>query len=309
MRCRSLVVCSLVWNVLQPVGAGAGPAAPSGPGTSFRAPGATLWYEVRGHASGRPLVMVNGGPGFDHTYVLCSDAWDRIAERRPVVFYDQRGNGRSGALRKGQTCTLADQVADLDALRTQLHADTIDLLGHSWGGYLVMAYAAKHPGRVAHLIIADSASPKWTDTEFIFKYIFPEAVEKQGRLDFADALGDSGAMGASLREYMQMLFVSTEKRDEFMSHADTYQYTRSVNEALNADLAKYDMWPVLPSLSMPTLVLTGRYDINVAPSTAWKIHKAIPGSSWDVFEHSGHLPYFEEPDRFARVVEDFLGAP
>jgi len=78
---------------------------------------------------------------------------------------------------------------------------------------------------------------------------------------------------------------------------------------LSADLAQYDMWPVLPTLKMPTLVLTGRYDINVAPSTAWKIHKAIPGSSWEVFEKSGHLPYFEEPERFARVVEKFLGSP
>jgi len=290
-------------------GAGASPAAPSGPGKTFTTHGVTIWYEVRGAASGRPLVMVNGGPGFDHTYVLCSDAWDTIAGKRRVVFYDQRGNGRSGALAKGQSCTLADQIADLDALRAQLGAETIDLLGHSWGGYLVMAYAARHPERVAHLIIADSAAPKWGDTEFIFKYIFPEGVDREGRLDFADALGDSSSGKASLREYMQMLFVSSEKRDEFMSRIDRYQYSRTVNEMLNADLAKYDMWPVLPSLAMPTLVITGRYDINVAPSTAWKIHKAIAGSRWEVFEKSGHLPYFEEPEKFVRVVEDFLGAP
>lgn len=50
------------------------PAAPSGAGQRVDAHGATLWYEVRGNAAGRPLIMVNGGPGFDHTYVLCSDA-------------------------------------------------------------------------------------------------------------------------------------------------------------------------------------------------------------------------------------------
>ena len=287
----------------------ANPAVPSGPGRTFTATGVQIWYEVRGAATGRPLVMVNGGPGFDHTYVLCSDAWDTIARGRRVVFYDQRGNGRSGALRRGQSCTLADQVADLDALRRQLGVDQFDLLGHSWGGYLVMAYAAKHPGHVAHLIIADSAAPKWTDTEFIFKYIYPEGLEHQGSLDFADALGDSVAAKQSLHEYMEMLFVSAAKRDDFMSRFDTYRYTRSVNEALNADLAKYDMWPVLPSFKMPTLVLTGRFDINVAPSTAWKIHKSIPGSLWEVFESSGHLPYFEEPDKFVRVVEAFLGRP
>jgi proline iminopeptidase len=304
---HGLAVCALV---LAATPAFAHPAAPSGKGVTFTTPGgARLWYEVRGSAAGRPLVMVNGGPGFDHTYVLCSDAWDTIAHTRRVVFYDQRGNGRSGALKTGQSCTVADQIADLEALRDKLGAGRIDLLGHSWGGYLVMAYAARHPDRVAHLTIVDSASPKWTDTDFIFKYIFPEGVERQGSLDFFDGLGDRDAAKASLDEYFRMLFVSAEKRDEFLSRASTYHYARPVNEVLNADLGKLDMWPVLPSFRMPTLVATGRYDINVAPSTAWKIHKAIPGSRWVVFERSGHLPYFEEPERFVQVVNDFLGSP
>ena len=285
------------------------PAVPSGPGKLFQAPGATIWYEVRGSAAGRPLIVVNGGPGFDHGYVLCSDAWDTLAKTRRVVFYDQRGNGRSGGLSKEQTCTLADQISDLDALRAEIGAAQIDLLGHSWGGYLVMAYASRHPERVAHLLIVDSASPKWTETDFIFKFIFPEGTDRQATLDFFDSIGDSTAAPRSMQEYMGMLFVSTEKRDEFLSHSADYRYTRSVNETLNAELGRIDMWPVLPSFTMPTMVITGRYDINVAPSTAWKIHKAIPNSRWEVFEKSGHLPYFEEPEKFVRVVEGFVGRP
>lgn len=285
------------------------PAAPSGVGQRVDAHGVSLWYEVRGNAPGRPMIMVNGGPGFDHTYVLCSDAWDQIAKSRRVVFYDQRGTGRSSALKPGQSCTLADQVADLEALRAKLGAPQIDLLGHSWGGYLVMAYSARYPEHVAHLIITDSAAPKWTDTDFIFKYIFPETVEQQTRFDFVEGLGDTSAAALGMRAYLGMLFVSAEKRDDFMSRAATYQYTRAVNEKLNADLEKLDMTPVLPTLHMPTLVITGRYDINVAPSTAWRIHRAIAGSKWEVFERSGHLPYFEEPEKFVRVVGEFLGTP
>jgi proline iminopeptidase len=235
MNCRSLAL-ALVLGALVPSLVQATPARPSGAGKTFTASGARLWYEVRGDAAGRPLVMVNGGPGFDHTYVLCSDAWDTIARSRRVVFYDQRGNGRSGALRAGQSCTLADQIADLEALRTRLGVERFDLLGHSWGGYLVMAYAARHPQHVAHLLIVDSASPKWTETDFIFKYVFPEGIERQGSLDFFDGLGDTAAGKASLAEYMGMLFVSESKRDEFLSRLSTYRYARSVNEVLYADL-------------------------------------------------------------------------
>ncbi len=58
---------------------------------------------------------------------------------------------------------------------------------------------------------------------------------------------------------------------------------------------------------MPTLVITGRYDMNVAPLTAWQIYKAIHGASFEVFEESGHLPSYEEPDKYVRVVNAFLG--
>ena len=283
------------------------PATPSGAGGTFTANGVTIWYEVRGGASGAPLVVVNGGPGFDHTYELCSDAWDVLARTRRVVMYDQRGTGRSSAYHAGMSCTLADQIADLEALRAQLGAPKLDLLGHSWGGYLVMAYTARYPARVAHLVICDSASPKWTETDFMFKNFYPDGLEKQGRFDFFDALGDSGAYAASLHEYLGWLFVSTQKRDEFLAAASRIHVSKAVNLALNADLGPLDMWPLLPAFTCPALVLTGRHDINVAPSTAWKIHKAIPGSRFVVFETSGHLPFFEEPQAFVKTVEGFLG--
>ena len=284
----------------------AAPAAPSGPGHAIARKGQKLWYEVRGNGGQTPLVLCNGGPGFDHTYELCSDAWDQLAKTRPVVLWDQRGNGRSGPLVAGATCTLIDQIEDLEAIRVALGADKIELMGHSWGGYLAMVYASRYPQHVAHLMLCDSASPKWTDTDFLFKDIFPEGVEDQAVLDARDGLGDPEAAKQSLHEYLGMLFVAAQKRDEFLAHAKDYAYSRAVNETLNAELEKKDNWPLLPGLRMPTLVMTGRFDINVAPATAYKIHKAIPDSRFVVFEKSGHLPFFEETSAFVGAVEAFL---
>ncbi len=278
-------------------------------GNLVRVPGATLYVEILGPASGGgiPLVVANGGPGFDHSYLHVSDVWDRIAQHRTVVLYDQRGNGRSPALAQGQSCTLADQIEDLEAIRAHLGAPRIDLLGHSWGGYLAMAYAARHGDRVAHLVLCDSAAPKWSDTAFLFKDVFPEGVARQDALGFAQALGDARASAASLREYLGMLFVSPAKRDAFLAAAPGFAYSAPINQAINADLARFDLNPELPKLRMPALVLSGRFDANVAPSTAWKIHQAIPGSRFGVFETSGHLPFFEEPEAFLSTVEGFLG--
>ncbi|MGH9865042.1 MAG: alpha/beta fold hydrolase, partial [Candidatus Acidiferrales bacterium] len=92
-------------------------------GTTFNAPGATIYYEVFGSGAGTPLFVANGGPGFDHNYLHVSDAWDTLAQSRRVVMWDQRGDGRSGPLKPGQSCTLADQINDLDALRAHLGFD------------------------------------------------------------------------------------------------------------------------------------------------------------------------------------------
>lgn len=287
--------------------AAAATAAPES-GKTFRAHDVEIYYEVRGGGPGLPLVVVNGGPGFDHTYLHCSSAWDTLALGRPVVFYDQRGNGRSGAVDPGQSCTLPDQIEDLEALREHLGYPRIDLLGHSWGGYLVMAYAARHPDRIAHLMMVDSAAPRWSDTVFLFDEVYPETVERQQAVAFAEALGDEAANKANLHEYLSMLFYSLDHRDAFLAGADSYQYDKGINEMLNQDLARYDLNPELAKLRMPTMVIIGRFDMNVAPSVGWKIHKAIPGSEFAVFEESGHLPFFEEPEAFVSRVESFLTA-
>ena len=250
--------------------------------------------------------MVNGGPGFDHMYLHTTNVWDTLAKNRALVMYDQRGNGRSDALKPNQSCTLIDQVNDLDALREHLGYQRIDLLGHSWGGFLVMAYTARHPERVRRLIICDSAAPKWSDTQFLFEQIFPEGVERRQAFNFATTLGDADAYKKGISEYLSWLCYSPEKSAAFVAKSSTFSTSREVNQKVNADLARFDLNPEIRKFKMPVIVMTGRYDINVAPQTAWRIHNAIAGSEWAVFEKSGHLPWYEEPEEFGRVVNTFL---
>src|SRR5215470_16802512 len=301
MHLRSVLIASLTLAA----GCSALAATEPEPGSTFQTGGVTIWYEVRGSGPGTPLVVANGGPGFDHSYLLCSDVWDRLAKGRKVVFYDQRGNGRSSELKDGQPCGLAEQIDDLDALRAHLGLAKIDLLGHSWGGYLVMAYAARHPDRIAHLMIVDSAAPKIQDTVFLFKNIYPETTAREDGLAFAVELGDEKAVTADLHEYMSMIFYSKEARDAFLARSSTFVYRQKVNKAVWSDLQRFDLNPELPKFKFPTLVVTGRYDFNVAPSVAFAIHKAIPGSEFAVFEKSGHLPFCEEPAAFFQRVQVF----
>ena len=72
------------------------------------------------------------------------------------------------------------------------------------------------------------------------------------------------------------------------------------------DTEKFDQGPELAKFELPTLVIAGRYDANSAPVDPFKVHKAIAGSRFVVFEHNGHLLLCEEPEMFLNVVESFL---
>jgi proline iminopeptidase len=269
-------------------------------------PTSTIHVEVKGRTDGHALLVVNGGPGFDHSYLETSRAWDDLARNRPIIFYDQRGTGRSSPIKEGDSCTLADQLTDLEAVRSNLDLERFDLLGHSWGGFLGMAYTARYPFRVRRLVLVDSAAPRLEDTVYLFKHAFPETVKRRKAYQFAMELGDAQALHAYIEGYFSMLFLSPAMRDAFLASADPKAYNHEISEVLHKDAERFDLTPELSKFTQPTLVTTGRYDMNVAPSVAYEIHSAIPNSRFLVFERSGHLPFFEEPEEFVRTVDEFL---
>jgi proline iminopeptidase len=110
-------------------------------------------YMTRAHREAPVLVMVNGGPGLSH--VALASLGQLGSRRRSLLFYDQRGTGRSTVPPAG-AYGLADHVADVEALRRKLGVQRLDVLGHSWGGLIAAAYAAEHPRRVAALVLADA---------------------------------------------------------------------------------------------------------------------------------------------------------
>ena len=92
----------------------------------------------------------------------------------------------------------------------------------------------------------------------------------------------------------------------FPARAGEFAYSQAVNRAVWSDLQRFDLNPEIAKFRFPTLVVTGRYDFNVAPSVAWGIHRGIPGSELAVFEKSGHLPQVEEEDAFVARLTEFL---
>jgi len=266
-----------------------------------------LGYETLGAlGTALPVVAVNGGPGLSHAYMVQNDVWERIAKKRLVVFYDQRGTGASRHVQPGASQSMDAQVADLEAVRQKLGLDKVALVGDSYGGLLSMAYAASHPEHVAKLVLSDSPGPSWKSLVHLLPEVFPD-VQEQGAKE-EQRLGPSteAAARASLRNHFRMIFYSPEKRDAYMSRMGDLGFEPAVSQAVSKATEDLDLASKLAGFQFPTLVINGRYDMNVAPLTAWRLAHDIHGAKLVFFEQSGHLPSYEEPDKYVRVLEEFL---
>lgn len=266
-----------------------------------------LGYETFGTpGSSLSVIAVNGGPGLSHAYMVQNDLWQRVAKNRLVVLYDQRGTGASKHLQPGAPQSMDAQVADLEAIRQKLGLSKIALVGDSYGGLLSMAYAASHPEYVAKLVLSDSPGPSWKSIVHLLPDVFPD-IEEQNTQE-AQKLGKDtdAAARAGLRNHFRMIFYSPEKRDTYMSRMGDLGFEPAVANAVVKATADLDLTQKLAGFHFPTLVINGRYDMNVAPATAWSLAHSIPGAKVVFFEKSGHLPAYEEPDRYVEVLENFL---
>lgn len=254
-----------------------------------------------GQVAGTPLFVVSGGPGSDHRYMRVGGSFDRIAQNRPVVMFDQRGTSRSGPV-TGEP-RLAQWVEDLEAVRAGVGADKIDVLGHSFGGIFAMAYAERFGDHLQSVIFANSTASSIAETKSILAEVFPDRIEEWRR---TRASLPPRFKASAIEILSAMEFVDTRRAEEYINAVADFTYNIEVNNALRRDMADVDFTQVVSSLSIPVLVLHGRYDPVIAPSSAWRLHRQIPGSELVILPATGHLPFAEVPNVFVRTVERFL---
>jgi len=256
-----------------------------------------------------PIIAVNGGPGLSHVYMIQNDVWTRrIAEHRQVIFYDQRGTGASH-LRPGAAQTMEAQLSDLEAIRASLHVEKVDFIGDSYGGLLASAYAAAHPDHVHALILSDSAAPGFSKLHPRLEEVFPDVIAKtKEQIDklHGQANSDAEAADLDLRAHFRMIFYSQELCDRYLANAHDLGFAPATGEAVSKAFANVDLSSQMAQFHFPTLVIQGRFDLNVTPDISWTVAHSVPGAQLVWFEKSGHLPYYEEPEKYALVVNQFL---
>jgi proline iminopeptidase len=255
---------------------------------------------------GPPAVVLHGGPGAHHDYLL--PAFDALAEGRELLYYDQRGGGRSPVARDvpvGWT----EQVADLEALRGVWGLERLTLVGYSWGGLLALLYGLEHPGRVERLALV-SPAPTWRAAREEFEQVFGRRNLDPTFQEARRSLRESGLRErdpAAFQERIFELSVAAYFYDPARATELTpFRVTGRTQQEVWQSLGDYDLRPRLPLLRpVPSLVLHGEQD--AIPIHAARTAAELIGAQFHPVARCGHVPYVEAFEEFRSTVGSFLG--
>ena len=294
----------------------------------LRLGGVDQWVMIRGEDRRNPaLVLLHGGPGFNSTR-LCRIYNASLETRFTVVYWDQRGTGRSfhPALPRS-SMTVERFVADLDelveAVRARLGQDRVVLFGHSWGSALGPLYASRFPSKVAAYVGCGQLGDWAASEEAAYAFTLAEA-ERQGNRKAVEELRQIGRPPYSAealwtqRTWAQRLegqlsprsmlataraFVGPAENSLF-DLRDVLRGFRFSLDAMWDEVSRLDLMARVPELQMPLFLLLGRNDHWVAPKISRAFFQAVRAPRKEIvwFEHSGHEPFVDEPDAFNDVM-------
>jgi proline iminopeptidase len=280
--------------------------------------GASRLYS-RDLGAGTPLVVLHGGPEFDHNYLV--PEIDLLGSQFRLITYDQRGRGRSAQGVQPEDVDLESEISDVEAVRMHFGFDRIAVLGHSWGGLIAAEYAIRYPARVSHLILMNSAplshrsfqSFRSHQNESRTSSDLREMQRLASTVEFR-----KGEIGVE-RDFLRLHFKPTVRDSSLLEEivgrlrvhftSETLLLARSIGERLSRDTwmsPDYNRIPALSKLSIPILVLHGEHD-SIPVDLAEEIAASVPWGQLTVVEGAGHFAFAERSDEVVERIVDFVG--
>jgi proline iminopeptidase len=278
------------------------------------ADGRKLAYRQLGH--GPVLVCHPGGPGFSSVYFGdLAGLWERFT----LILINPRGTGASDRPADSRAYEIDDYVADVEDLRQHLGLPQIRLLGHSHGGVVAQAYAAKYPERVSRLVLASTLARFGPEQEKAMRSGMDKRLGQPWAADaFAALEAEQEGKFANDKELSELVLREWPLYFAHYGPSEAGYVDTLRTETINGDALKlfnqevfttsstFDLRDRLPNIKSPTLVITGDEDFICGPVCADEICPAISDARKVIVGDSGHMIFVEQPRAFHDEVADFL---
>ena len=280
--------------------------------------GHQTWYQITGDTKfkKRPVVMLHGGPGAAHNYLL---SYAGLANgERAVIHYDQLGCGLSTHLPDApkESWTPRLFLDELESLTRHLGiADAYQVVGQSWGGMLGAEHGITQPKGLKALVIANSPASMtmWLAEANRLRGLLPPDVQATLLKHEADGTTNAPEYEAAVRVFYDRHLCRVPWPPEVAASFAQLAAEPTVYHTMNGpsefhvvgSLKTWDITKQLSKITVPTLLISGRHD-EATPTVVQQFADGIKHASWVIFENSSHLPHVEETERCLKVVGDFL---
>jgi proline iminopeptidase len=265
--------------------------------------GSSLAIEEEATRQRQALVVLHGGPGFDHS--ILRPYFDRFADAYQVVFVDHRGNGRSTGA--PETWRLAQWGDDVKALCDGLGLVKPLVYGLSFGGMVAMAYATRHPEHPARLVLASTAARMELEATYeMMERLGGVAARRIAERFWSDPSEESAAeyIGVCMPLYNPIGATSAQARKRAITRFEVmFHFIRGEQRTM-------DMTADLARVTCPTLVLAGGLDPITPLICSQRVFEGLAGGvgELEVFEGAGHGVHRDEPERAEARLRRFFGA-
>jgi proline iminopeptidase len=285
--------------------------------------GVLIYYQIVGR--GDPLVIIHGGPGASHDYFL--PYLLPLMRSNKLVFIDERGSGKSSKLEDAKQYTIANMVEDIETVRQALALGKISLLGHSFGGALVQAYALKYQKNLSHLILGSTFASTKEFNEALARMKVDMTPADRDRLNALEAAGlfgkgEAWERGRYSEEYAKLAWGKAYFPFLYSNRPDPNYDPLGDNTATAWDVYR-EMWGSdgefvatgnlkeveyvgrLSEIKVPTLIIVGDHD-ECDPKMSQEMHEKIAGSQLVILPNSGHMTFVDQPEMFLKAIRDFV---
>jgi proline iminopeptidase len=285
--------------------------------------GVLIYYMTVGRGS--PLMIVHGGPGASHDYFL--PYLLPLARHNRLIFIDERGSGKSEKLEDVSKYTVANMADDCEVVRQALGLGKIAILGHSYGGVVVEAYAFKYQKNLSHLILGSTFSSTKEINQALAREKAAVPAEKRKRLEKLEQAGLFGngepwEQGRYPEEYARLAWGTGYFPWLYQNHPDP-NYNPVDGNTTNSWALYRQMWgsdgefvidgnltevewvDKLPTIKVPTLIIVGDHDES-DPVMSKEMHEKIANSKLVIVPRSGHMTFVDQPDLFIATVSEFV---
>ncbi|MDZ4707176.1 MAG: alpha/beta fold hydrolase [Saprospiraceae bacterium] len=258
---------------------------------------------------GEPMVIVHGGPGLNHSYLL--PYLNRLNDVHHLIYYDQKACGQAEIPSDTNAMKLRAFVEDIETVRKKFGLKQMHLMAHSWGALLAIQYAALYPQHLKSLILISPAAISSADVREASRLINAkfEHVDQLARSRIIESPAFKNNRPEAMAELIRLSFKQNMSQKNLADSIHIYipEDFSKRNAALRylfKDLASYDYYPVLPRITTPTLIICGAQDVGLP--FADKIQQTIPSARINRIENSGHFPFIEQPMEFKQQVVQFV---